>query len=783
MTEARYHETSTRRFYMLATALVCMQTGMLDSARLEIPKPGESALAGIMWLLGVITLFLPLAAGVLALISAVARRADRMALTARLDSIWRAIGITAIVCWIGLGTWVSAEILLGVGPQVARLTVFFANSMPGFALLAASTLSPRAPYMVPWASPIVLVATSTRTGAGLASGWQPTLFFLVFSFFLAYFMGWALERSIRLDRSAARLYQKTTQYAAMRTGTVAKRRSEDFVHDDVLSTLNLVGKGHLSESQAAELAHALSTRLRATDDTNQIKSASLLAARLTEALAEHANQVTFKATVVVDRELPVVVAQALQAAVLQAVQNSLEHAAPAGQEVNRTVELVCDKHSLRLRVSDDGVGFDPTTTHNRHGLANSILRRAHDAGVDVTLRTAPGVGTQVRFELLPVDGALTNPLEQSLGLRPAVYGGISLLLYNVFCLGLYWDTFSIPGISLASFLLLVGAITLFMRAGFVKLDTKSALTLTALAVAADVLQSLFMVAAPKTPNWDHWATGTVTLLFCMLVLLRYAKVAWIGMAIISTATVLGVIINSTAWRALVDFEAGHFALMTIWTLTVLGVERTTRKIDAQHRQAREIQMWMQIEESTSAALQATRREVEARIRPLIEEVMAGGAAKKWVRLEAVLLEAELRDEIRAACFTGTAVPATTRSLRATGAEVVLLDDSSGRLSPTELEEIETAVLPVLIELIDAANAANEGVGSASSAGNLDPAPEDHSVPSGAVKVVVRVPPVTRREMVQVTADGQLLIALTRPRPTVPVGAPAPAPQQPQARQG
>ena len=76
-------------------------------------------------------------------------------------------------------------------------------------------------------------------------------------------------------------------------------------------------------------------------------------------------------------------------------------------------------------------------------------------------------------------------------------------------------------------------------------------------------------------------------------------------------------------------------------------------------------------------------------------------------MKALLLEAELRDEIRAPYFTGTEVVAAARRARSRGVEVVLFDDrgDASRSGSTEYEErLRTRIVERAVAALDEAGA-------------------------------------------------------------------------------
>jgi signal transduction histidine kinase/DNA-binding NarL/FixJ family response regulator len=99
--------------------------------------------------------------------------------------------------------------------------------------------------------------------------------------------------------------------------------------------------------------------------------------------------------------------------VQEAVTNARLHAAAR----TVTVSIACDR-DLRLTVADDGRGFDPEGIEGSAGMGLDHMReRAQALGGIVEVESAPGRGTEVRFELLGVSdaaGQLVNQPERGL---------------------------------------------------------------------------------------------------------------------------------------------------------------------------------------------------------------------------------------------------------------------------------------------------------------------------------------------------------------------------------
>jgi signal transduction histidine kinase len=75
----------------------------------------------------------------------------------------------------------------------------------------------------------------------------------------------------------------------------------------------------------------------------------------------------------------------------EALHNAVKHA-QAGQ---LDLRLYRSNESIVLEISDDGVGFDPTTAFPGHLGLHSMHERANSLGGTLAIHSAPGNGTRV----------------------------------------------------------------------------------------------------------------------------------------------------------------------------------------------------------------------------------------------------------------------------------------------------------------------------------------------------------------------------------------------------
>ncbi|MBV9162619.1 MAG: PspC domain-containing protein [Pseudonocardiales bacterium] len=179
------------------------------------------------------------------------------------------------------------------------------------------------------------------------------------------------------------------------------------LHDSVLQTLALIQQQSDSAREVRRLARGQERELRswlygpqgygraAQARTNGGTAASAFAATLHAAAGEVEDTYAVSMQVVVvgdcalEEPLP-----ALVQASREAMVNAAKHAGIAEVSVYAEIE----PGQVHVFVRDRGAGFDPATVAaDRHGLADSIRGRMERHGGTVTLRTAPGEGTEVQL--------------------------------------------------------------------------------------------------------------------------------------------------------------------------------------------------------------------------------------------------------------------------------------------------------------------------------------------------------------------------------------------------
>ncbi len=177
------------------------------------------------------------------------------------------------------------------------------------------------------------------------------------------------------------------------------------LHDSVLQTLALLQKNAGDPAAVATLARRQERDLRAWlyGDEAQDGDSLLAALRVAAAEVEETHHVEVEVVGVGDAALDSDTS-ALARAAREAMVNAAKHA-----RVGRVdVYVECDGRTADVFVRDRGTGFDvDRVADDRLGLSGSIVGRVERHGGTVTIRSAPGDGTEITMSL-PLKARVTS---------------------------------------------------------------------------------------------------------------------------------------------------------------------------------------------------------------------------------------------------------------------------------------------------------------------------------------------------------------------------------------
>jgi signal transduction histidine kinase len=219
-------------------------------------------------------------------------------------------------------------------------------------------------------------------------------------------LGTALAEQVGIILEMHRLREETEATAVIHERQRLARDLHDSVTQSLysLSLFSRAGREAAEDGDMARLSRSLEEMERNTLHTlremrlllYELRPADLQQEGLVRAIELRLNAVERRANVRVDATmehlpaLPPDVEVNIYYIVEEALNNIVKHTTAT----NISLQLICAGRDLRLRITDDGQGFDPTQTRPGMGLRN-IRERAALLGGLVAVRSRPGGGTRL----------------------------------------------------------------------------------------------------------------------------------------------------------------------------------------------------------------------------------------------------------------------------------------------------------------------------------------------------------------------------------------------------
>src|SRR3954451_14601367 len=233
--------------------------------------------------------------------------------------------------------------------------------------------------------------------------------------------GDAVEEIDRLGSSFKRLLQgieaerRRRGQAVLRAQEEERRRLARDLHDEVNQALTamLLRLEALAQDAPAERAAEVAELKRLAGEAmeellnlaRQLRPTALDDHGLAAAIEAQLNRFGAQTAVATHMNVhgnPAELDEDLQTAIYRIAQEALNNAGRHADPSRVEVELTVDGAAAELRVSDDGVGFDPTrpsgSRPGRLGL-EGMAERAHLVGGELDVRSSPGHGTTVTLRI------------------------------------------------------------------------------------------------------------------------------------------------------------------------------------------------------------------------------------------------------------------------------------------------------------------------------------------------------------------------------------------------
>ena len=506
---------------------------------------------------------------------------------------------------------------------------------------------------------------------------------------------WLLRLAETSDASGAQQRAQAVELAAHQASTRAQHEANSFIHDHILSALIAVANGLPDRAALRDSARQALDSLSAETAVASPVATRTLLNDVAGRVGVMAGEIRTDVVLTREHEIPPEVAQAITEATLEAVRNSLRHAGSDDAPVTRRVTLTSDACGVTIEVNDNGCGFDPAVAgRGRHGVSGSIIARMQDVGGRATVDSAPGEGACVTLRWRPlVDSADPQRPErdaaqseaaswerslsasmESAGAR-AIAAGLALvhfiLLVYECAVHSYWHW---PPAAL-SFIALLPPAVLLLKAWPDALLPRWVAQLTVVVIAAVNFLVLPQIITTGWPGYASWCTGAGSDLSRGLLMRGHPVYAWAGSAATTLATAYWVISTGRPLLMIFTYMLGHYFTLVSWHGVAHLSTRATTQIAATQRETARLQAQQHAHEEADRIMTSRMASVRQRVTPLLTQIADGKAPTPKLRSQAYLLEAELRDEIRAPFFTGTSIVTSAHAARRRGTEVILLDDS------------------------------------------------------------------------------------------------------------
>jgi signal transduction histidine kinase len=217
----------------------------------------------------------------------------------------------------------------------------------------------------------------------------------------------ALSRIAGSALTTARLHERLQSLAVVED----RERIARDLHDSVIQDLFAVGlglqgvAGRVTDEMAAATLESSVDRLDAAVETLrsyvfQLRSGPRLPLLLDDRLQELVSRMGSAYPTEVRLELAIAQTgeEALNDEILRMVTEALSNALRHSEAGHVKVLVESDSAAWRVRVQDDGIGFDTELTSQGMGLGN-LKSRAERLGGNASITSSPGVGTMVDIEI------------------------------------------------------------------------------------------------------------------------------------------------------------------------------------------------------------------------------------------------------------------------------------------------------------------------------------------------------------------------------------------------
>jgi two-component sensor histidine kinase len=204
-----------------------------------------------------------------------------------------------------------------------------------------------------------------------------------------------------VDDAQATAIERYSHAVRQHATEVERVQVDSIVHDSVLTTLLSAARAYTPEAKAlaatmasSAIGHLRDAALVSPDDGTMVRL-SVIADRIADVAATLPGRFDVRVKSIGTKSIPVLAAEAVYSAAVQAMVNSLQHAGDENVPRWLTIRSI-QPLGLEVVVGDSGRGFDfAGVASERLGVRISIIERVANTDGHATIRSAIGEGTVV----------------------------------------------------------------------------------------------------------------------------------------------------------------------------------------------------------------------------------------------------------------------------------------------------------------------------------------------------------------------------------------------------
>ncbi|MFT2817039.1 hypothetical protein [Leifsonia sp. A12D58] len=213
-----------------------------------------------------------------------------------------------------------------------------------------------------------------------------------------------------------------------------------------------------------------------------------------------------------------------------------------------------------------------------------------------------------------------------------------------------------------------------------RMSLRRALGILGLCVVTMVLMA-FEVHVYNPQPFEHWHLGAITLVLLVMALRGRTGWAWVGYFVMAAVTVSWSVLNGLGAAEGFGLVIRHAGTLLVGTLAAVSLHRTARTLAGLNREHN----LRATQEATQTAAIGERKaqldRINALARPALERLANPHVPGEAERADCLLVEAGLRDAMRARSLCLEPLTSSARGARSRGIEVILLDDGGDQPPP------------------------------------------------------------------------------------------------------